>query len=161
MSLFGEPSYARTSEGAGRHSSYCRESLHGTKHWSHTHTHKQPQAKANTHIPQRAWLKGRNPQARPHEAMCQAVSYTYPNCGHLIAARHVWVPERCSRAAASGFDCWIPRNMPLSRVQRRKWSGQELPPCAMCQARKAYVTRTKGDEGKERPDTARQNINGA
>ena len=28
-----------------------------------THTN-NPQAKANAHIPQRAWLKGRNPQAR-------------------------------------------------------------------------------------------------
>jgi hypothetical protein len=67
--------------------------------------------------------------------MCQPISYTYPNCNHLIAAPSVWILERCWRALAIHRDCWLPPNYPPEDIQRRPWPGKPLVEgCPICAA---------------------------
>ena len=69
---------------------------------------------------------------RAFTIMCQPISYVYPDCGHYVAARHVWTLERCMRAHRYGRDCWIPRDYALRNIEKRPWPGQPLDPCKVC-----------------------------
>lgn len=79
--------------------------------------------------------------------MCQPVQYTYLGCGQLIAAVHLWVPESCVKALASGRACWIAPNIPLGDIVRKTWEGEDPGPCTGC-AVKRPAAKQDGDESR-------------
>lgn len=84
--------------------------------------------------------------------MCQPTSYIHPRCGHLVAAPHIWVLERCNKALRCGFDCWIPTNVLRSDVQRKPWRGGPLAPCEECNKegeQNAATSTAESDPGIE------------
>lgn len=78
--------------------------------------------------------------------MCQPVSYTYPDCSHLVAAPHVWIPDPCAVANKTGRWCHISPDYPLSLVERRPWVGRPLEPCEECARQRAVAQRVASNE---------------
>lgn len=92
-------------------------------------------------------------------AMCQPVSYVYPDCRHPVGRPGAFIAARCLKALSSGRECWIPNDIDPYSVAKKRWHREgSVEGCAECRAEArrgaAKNGKPKGSQGTQAEEEA-------